>query len=81
MLPIRGTVICSLSGRDSNSFMVVLGQENGFVLVCDGKQRPIERPKKKNIKHISVTLTVLSDEQMFTNRSIRHALNDFKAQL
>lgn len=78
MLPKRGTVICSKAGRDCGNFMVVLEIKGGLVLVADGKERPLERPKQKNLKHISLTETNLSEEQMLTNRSIRHALNDFR---
>lgn len=78
-MPARGTVIRSLSGRDSGSFMTVLGTENDKISVCDGKKRPLERPKLKSMKHISPTSTVLKEEQLQSNRSIRHALNDFKA--
>ena len=79
MLPVRGTIICSMAGRDNGKFMIVLGNKDGLVLVADGKERPIERPKLKNVKHISLTNHTVSEEQMLTNRSIRHALNDFKA--
>lgn len=78
MLPKRGTIVCSKAGRDCGNFMVVLSSENGVILVADGKQRPLERPKPKNMKHISLTENKLSEEQMLTNRSIRHALNDFR---
>ena len=78
MLPARGTIICSKAGRDNGKFMIVLGNKDGLVLVADGKERPIERPKLKNVKHISLTNHTVSEEQMLTNRSIRHALNDFQ---
>lgn len=79
MLPARGTIICSKAGRDSGSFMIVLGESNGMLLVADGKERPVDRPKLKSIKHVSLTTHTVTEEQMLTNRSIRHALNDFKA--
>ncbi len=79
MLPARGTIICSKAGRDSGSFMIVLGELNGKLLVADGKERPVDRPKLKSIKHVSLTTYTVTEEQMLTNRSIRHALNDFKA--
>ncbi len=80
MLPERGTIVCSKAGRDCGSFMIVLGTENGKIFVADGKERPLERPKCKNIKHISLTESTVTEEQMLTNRSIRHALNDFQSR-
>ena len=79
MLPARGTIICSKAGRDNGKFMIVLGSEKGMILVADGKERPLERPKLKNIKHITFTRATLLEDQMLTNRSIRHALNDFQS--
>ena len=79
MLPTRGTVVCSKAGRDCAKFFVTVATENGKLLVCDGKERPLERPKRKNLKHVSLTQKRLSEEQMLTNRSIRHVLNNFEA--
>ena len=76
---IRGTVVRSKAGRDGDSFLVVLEVLNGFVLVADGKQRLIERPKRKNVKHIAITELIVKEEQLQTNRSIRHVLSDFKS--
>ena len=75
----RGMVVRSKAGRDGDSFLVVLDVLNGFVLVADGKQRPIERPKRKSIKHIVITQQLVTEEQLQTNRSIRHVLSDLKS--
>lgn len=75
----RGMVVRSKAGRDGDSFLVVLEVLNGFVLVADGKQRLIERPKRKNVKHIAITELIVKEEQLQTNRSIRHVLSDFKS--
>lgn len=42
-----GDVVCSKAGRDEGTFLVVVGIEGGYPLLCDGKQRPLERPKRK----------------------------------
>ena len=47
-----GRIVCSKAGRDKGYFMVVVKQENGFLYVCDGKERPLEHPKRKNEKHL-----------------------------
>lgn len=78
MPPKRGTVVCIKAGRDKAKYMVVLSCDGFTAVVCDGKQRSIEKPKTKNVKHIALTCFELTDEQMKTNRSIRHALNDLK---
>ena len=62
-------------------FMVVIGEENGLLLVCDGKERPIERPKKKNQKHLSFTNAFLEKDSYKTNKSLRKALATYRATL
>lgn len=79
MVPTRGFVVCSKAGRDSGNFMVVLETKDRVVLVADGKKRSIKRPKRKNLKHISLTQSVIPEEQLFTNKSIRHALSQLNA--
>ena len=72
-----GRVVYSRAGRDKAEFLAVVGCEGNALLVCNGKDRPLERPKKKNRKHIGLTNTVLDSGSMSTNRSLRRALNDY----
>ena len=69
----RGRVVCSKAGRDKNTFLAVIAVDGDWILVCDGKARPLERPKKKNGKHVSVTNTLLTEEQLAPNRQLRGA--------
>lgn len=69
-----GRIVCSKSGRDRGYFLVVIKEEDGFLLVCDGKERPLSRPKKKNPKHLALTNTVLSEDSYSTDKSLRRAL-------
>lgn len=73
----RGQVVCSLAGRDEGSFLVVVSAEEKMLLLCDGKARPIERPKQKSRRHVAKTNCRLDEEQMKTNKQIRRALRDF----
>ena len=73
-----GQIVCSKKGRDKGYFLAVVGEEQDFVLVCDGKERPIERPKKKNVKHLSFTNTVLDKNCFNSNKSLRIALAVFR---
>ena len=55
-------------------FFVVLSADQEFAVICDGKHRPLQRPKKKNCRHLAVTNTVLPEEAMKTNREIRRGI-------
>ena len=76
----RGQVVRSKAGRDQGSFTAVLGAEPQWAVLADGKGRPLERPKRKNIRHISPTLTVLPEEALATNRKLRAALREAGGQ-
>lgn len=74
-----GSVVKSCAGRDKNSYFVAVGISGGFVEIADGKKRKLENPKRKNIKHISPTSSVITMEAL-TNRKLRKVLNEFSTQ-
>lgn len=73
----KGTVVYTLAGHDKRTFQVVIDFNDNYAFVCDGKYRPLERPKKKNLVHLKMTNTVLDDASLRSNRSIRLALKPF----
>nr|WP_066502391.1 KOW domain-containing RNA-binding protein [Abyssisolibacter fermentans] len=57
-----GQVVISKRGRDSGRCFVVLQKlDKEYILICDGDLRKLDRPKKKKIKHVGVTNTVLEE--------------------
>ena len=74
---VRGQIVRSKAGKDKDTFLVVTEVCENGLRVCDGKDRPIERPKLKNLRHVSLTNSFLTEEQLSTNRSVRHGLRDF----
>ncbi len=44
----------SLSGHDKDQLYVIRNEESRTVYLVDGKIRTLDRPKKKNRKHIQV---------------------------
>ena len=73
---IKGSVVISKAGRDKGYFLAVKDVTDEGVFVCDGKERPVERPKKKNPLHLTKTRYVLTEEQTATNRSLKKALKN-----
>ncbi len=48
-------VVTSRAGRDAGDrYVVVAAAGHDMVLVADGQRRGTERPKKKNVKHLTV---------------------------
>jgi len=71
----RGQVVKSIAGRDKDRLLVVAEAAEGRVLVIDGKERPLQRPKRKNPKHVVPTGHTLPEELLRFNNPLRKALN------
>ena len=79
---LLGQLVVSLAGRDKGCICAVVGEsdDEGFVLIADGKVRKVERPKKKKLKHLK-PIDWLPDgeaklsQDKLTNRFIREAVN------
>ena len=52
-----GDLVLSLTGRDKGGCFLVLSVENDFVYIVDGKVHKIQKPKRKNVKHVKTILT------------------------
>lgn len=76
---VKGLVVRSAAGRDAGGFFTVLEADFATAVICDGKRRSLEHPKKKNRRHLSATRTVLPEASLQTNREIRKALSPFNA--
>ena len=77
----RGRVVISLAGRDKGRLLAVMQEEKNRVLICDGKERPVDRPKSKNIRHVEMTQALLSEAEIATNRALRKALGRLNAEI
>ena len=73
-----GTVVKSIAGHDKDSFYVVVGMEKDCVYIADGRARKLEKPKRKNIRHIRPTGTILDSGRVATNKKLRSALGAFQ---
>lgn len=51
----------SLSGHDRNQYYLIIKKDEDFVYLVNGTTKPLEKPKKKNRKHIQI-IKHLSDE-------------------
>jgi ribosomal protein L14E/L6E/L27E len=64
-----GKIVISKAGRDKGRFAVVVGYD-GYVLIADGKEHKLSKPKRKNIKHITVTNETI-DITNLTDKALR----------
>lgn len=68
-----GSVIISSAGHDKGRLMLVVGADGGRYLVADGKERRLDSPKKKNIRHIRGTSYSVEIEGL-TDKKLRQTL-------
>ena len=73
-----GKIVISKKGRDMGKYLAVINCDKNYVFVADGKERKLETPKRKNIKHISITADTLTKDQMKTNKQLKKAIAVYK---
>ncbi|MDR3313108.1 MAG: KOW domain-containing RNA-binding protein [Oscillospiraceae bacterium] len=78
-----GTVVRSLAGRDAGYLLCVVGGQGESLLLCDGRERPLERPKRKNAKHIRPVEGVapFGSEALRGNKALHKGLLRLERQL
>ena len=77
----KGTVVKSLAGRDKGRLLAVMQASESQVTVCDGKERPIDRPKSKNIRHVECVGASVTQAETSTNRALKKALARLNAEI
>ena len=76
---VSGMVVISSAGHDGGTWFAVTGADERYVYIADGKERKLDKPKRKNKKHIRKTgLTV--DITDMTDKGLRRALSALSKQ-
>lgn len=57
-----GMLAASKAGHDKAEIYVIVAEDEKFVYLCDGKLKPLEKPKKKSRKHIQIIKTKVNEE-------------------
>jgi ribosomal protein L14E/L6E/L27E len=80
----RSDVVISLNGRDKGKAFFVVGTEELYALLCDGKSRRIDKPKRKKLKHLRFqsksdcrTAVKIRNGEKITNSEVRKALAEY----
>ena len=70
----------SRSGHDKDSIYVIIKEEADSVHLADGRLKTIEKPKRKNRKHIQIIkklpkeITEVFTQENFRNEEIKRAI-------
>jgi ribosomal protein L14E/L6E/L27E len=77
----RADIVRSIRGRDSGELFFVMTVDENFAYIVNGKDRRIEKPKKKKLKHIEFlesdqgrTAQKIREGDHISNSEIRRAL-------
>ncbi len=65
-------IVRSLAGHDKGKLYLIIGEENGRLLLADGKSKTLAKPKLKSSKHLR--REALNDKAPTTDKEIRTTL-------
>ena len=49
-------MVVSRAGHDRDNWFYVIGEDQEFLLLANGKDRPLDKPKRKKRKHVQKVL-------------------------
>jgi len=75
-----GSVVRANAGRDCGGFFAVTQISGGCCFIADGKSRKLSSPKRKNLKHISPTDSIIENINDITDKKLRTLLREFSAK-
>ena len=84
----KSDLVLSVAGRDQGMLFFVLDTDGVYVSLVNGKERKVEKPKRKKLKHVRkvprpdsmLTEKILSGQQIL-NSELRRELAKFSQQI
>lgn len=77
---VKGQLVRSKAGRDKTRTFAVLDVEGGMLILADGAHRSVDRPKRKKIRHVAPTATVLGNELLKSDQLLSDAIKAYDAE-
>ncbi|MDE5771084.1 MAG: KOW domain-containing RNA-binding protein [Ruminococcus sp.] len=75
----KGSVVRAAAGRDSGKLFAVTEVQGGYCFIADGKSRKLASHKRKNIKHICPTDSMI-DLNDITDKKLRTLLRQLAVE-
>ena len=83
-----GRFAISKAGHDKSQIYVIIGEENEFVSLCDGRLKTVNKPKKKRRKHVQMMNYAveealrqrLYDKDKVLDEEIKYAIKHYNNQ-
>lgn len=70
----KGSVVRAAAGRDSGKLFAVTDIQGGYCFIADGRSRKLASHKRKNIKHICPTDSMINLNDNITDKKLRTLL-------
>lgn len=68
-----GRLVVSTAGHDKGCILCVLEEQGEYLLLADGKQRKVQKPKRKKLKHI----VLFEDAAIYSGPTTNKAIHAF----
>ncbi len=85
---MKGKLAQSKSGHDKGSYYVIIKEEEADLYLADGRLKTVEKPKRKNKKHIQIikklpeeVTELLPQDGEFRNEEIKRALKLYQKSI
>lgn len=77
-----GMFAVSRAGHDSKTIYVIIEEDDEYVYLADGRRRTVDKPKKKNKKHIQVVKKVQMEKpkEGFKDLEIKRAIKMYQEE-
>ncbi len=84
-----GQLVRSIAGRDCGEYYLIVGFEGEkYLLITNGTNHPLKAPKRKNVKHLKITMLVAKEieesylqEREVLNKLIKEKITKLKNDL
>lgn len=78
----------SKAGHDKNQLYIILETADDYVYVVDGRLKTLEKPKRKNIRHIQIINDIDEElvrkkrnNEIMSNEDIKKAIKLYKSRI
>lgn len=80
---MTGMLASSKAGHDKNNVYVIIREDGAYVYLVDGKIRTMDKPKKKNRKHIQIIkrVQIETDETLLNDLEIKQLIKTYQNTL
>ena len=73
----KGLLVKSKAGHDKGQIFVIVDLDESYIYLTDGKIRPLDKLKKKKIKHVQL-INLQHDLEKADDAQIRKIIREYK---